>query len=243
MPVAEELRLTVLVRAPRRRRPRRACGVVNLAARPRRRPQPSRRRADQVVIKTITSSPSPRNTGPCARASSRCAARASCGSIDHSPRAPSPAREKRSPPWTLTLSFELLERRDAPSAWSTRITSGRHIKRYHGTIESLAEVLEGDAKLEEALIAVAESLLMVLPVKALPSAPSELLSVARDGRAGRGAAHALPDGDLRRAAGARSARHGDPGRPVRRGALRRRRRTLAARGGRVGARRGSTRTS
>jgi capsular exopolysaccharide synthesis family protein len=40
----------------------------------------------------------------------------------------------------------------------------------------LAEVLEGDAKLEEALIAVPDTRLMVLPVKALPSAPSELLS-------------------------------------------------------------------
>jgi capsular exopolysaccharide synthesis family protein len=40
----------------------------------------------------------------------------------------------------------------------------------------LVEVLEGDAKLDEALIAVPDTRLWVLPVKALPSAPSELLS-------------------------------------------------------------------
>jgi capsular exopolysaccharide synthesis family protein len=40
----------------------------------------------------------------------------------------------------------------------------------------LAEVLEGDAKLDEALIAVPDTRLMVLPVRALPTAPSELLA-------------------------------------------------------------------
>jgi capsular exopolysaccharide synthesis family protein len=40
----------------------------------------------------------------------------------------------------------------------------------------LVEVLEGDAKLDEALVAVAETRLMVLPVRALPPAPSELLA-------------------------------------------------------------------
>ncbi len=40
----------------------------------------------------------------------------------------------------------------------------------------LAEVLEGDAKLEEALVAVPDTRLMVLPVRALPTAPSELLA-------------------------------------------------------------------
>jgi capsular exopolysaccharide synthesis family protein len=44
------------------------------------------------------------------------------------------------------------------------------------SVVGLAEVLEGDAKLEEALIAVPNSRLMVLPVRALPTAPSELLS-------------------------------------------------------------------
>ncbi len=39
----------------------------------------------------------------------------------------------------------------------------------------LVEVLEGDAKLEEALVAVPDTRLMVLPVRALPTAPSELL--------------------------------------------------------------------
>jgi len=43
-------------------------------------------------------------------------------------------------------------------------------------IVGLAEVLEGDAKLEEALFAVPDTRLMVLPVKALPTAPAELLS-------------------------------------------------------------------
>ncbi len=40
----------------------------------------------------------------------------------------------------------------------------------------LAEVLEGDAKLDEALVAVPDTRLMVLPVRALPTAPSELLA-------------------------------------------------------------------
>jgi capsular exopolysaccharide synthesis family protein len=40
----------------------------------------------------------------------------------------------------------------------------------------LAEVLEGDAKLDEALVAVSDTRLMVLPVRALPTAPSELLA-------------------------------------------------------------------
>ena len=40
----------------------------------------------------------------------------------------------------------------------------------------LAEVLEGDAKLDEALISVPDTRLMVLPVRALPTAPSELLA-------------------------------------------------------------------
>jgi len=43
-------------------------------------------------------------------------------------------------------------------------------------VVGLAEVLEGDAKLEEALVQIPDSRLMVLPVKALPTAPSELLS-------------------------------------------------------------------
>ncbi len=40
----------------------------------------------------------------------------------------------------------------------------------------LAEVLEGDAKLDEALISVPDTRLMILPVRALPTAPSELLA-------------------------------------------------------------------
>jgi capsular exopolysaccharide synthesis family protein len=40
----------------------------------------------------------------------------------------------------------------------------------------LAEVLEGDAKIDEALVAVPDTRLMVLPVRALPTAPSELLA-------------------------------------------------------------------
>jgi capsular exopolysaccharide synthesis family protein len=39
----------------------------------------------------------------------------------------------------------------------------------------LVEVLEGDAKLDEALVAVPDTRLMVLPVRALPTAPAELL--------------------------------------------------------------------
>jgi capsular exopolysaccharide synthesis family protein len=39
----------------------------------------------------------------------------------------------------------------------------------------LVEVLEGDAKLDEALLAVPDTRLMVLPVRAMPTAPSELL--------------------------------------------------------------------
>jgi capsular exopolysaccharide synthesis family protein len=39
----------------------------------------------------------------------------------------------------------------------------------------LVEVLEGDAKLDEALVPVPDTRLMVLPVRALPTAPSELL--------------------------------------------------------------------
>jgi Mrp family chromosome partitioning ATPase len=37
-------------------------------------------------------------------------------------------------------------------------------------------VLEGDAKLDEALVAVPDTRLMVLPVRAMPTAPSELLA-------------------------------------------------------------------
>jgi len=40
----------------------------------------------------------------------------------------------------------------------------------------LVEVLEGDAKLDEALVAVPDTRLSVLPVRALPTAPSELLA-------------------------------------------------------------------
>lgn len=40
----------------------------------------------------------------------------------------------------------------------------------------IVEVLEGDAKLDEALVSVPDTRLMVLPVRALPTAPSELLA-------------------------------------------------------------------
>ncbi len=40
----------------------------------------------------------------------------------------------------------------------------------------LVEVLEGDAKLDDALVPVPDTRLMVLPVRALPTAPSELLA-------------------------------------------------------------------
>jgi capsular exopolysaccharide synthesis family protein len=46
-------------------------------------------------------------------------------------------------------------------------------------LAGLAELLEGDAKLEEALVQIPDTRLWVLPVRALPAQPSELLASTR----------------------------------------------------------------
>jgi receptor protein-tyrosine kinase/non-specific protein-tyrosine kinase len=76
----------------------------------------------------------------------------------------------------LALSFGL-ERENAVCLVDADLRTP-HVHKAFGTtgIVGLAELLEGDAKLDEALIAVPDTRLMVLPVKALPTAPSELLS-------------------------------------------------------------------
>jgi capsular exopolysaccharide synthesis family protein len=46
-------------------------------------------------------------------------------------------------------------------------------------VAGLAEVLEGDAKLEDALVRIPDTRLWVLPVRSLPAQPSELLGASR----------------------------------------------------------------
>ena len=75
----------------------------------------------------------------------------------------------------LALSFGL-ERENSVCLLDADLRTPRVQKAFPAGPVGLAEVLEGDAKLDEALVAVPETRLMVLPVKALPSAPSELLS-------------------------------------------------------------------
>ena len=86
-----------------------------------------------------------------------------------------PGEGKTTTAINLALSFGL-ERENSVCLLDADLRTPRVQKAFPAGPVGLAEVLEGDAKLEEALIAVPESRLMVLPVKALPSAPSELLS-------------------------------------------------------------------
>src|SRR5262249_28549496 len=77
----------------------------------------------------------------------------------------------------LALSFGL-ERENPVCLIDADLRTPRVHKAFphHTGLVGLAEVLEGDAKLEEALVPIPDSRLMVLSVKALPTAPSELLS-------------------------------------------------------------------
>ncbi|HTO53751.1 MAG TPA: CpsD/CapB family tyrosine-protein kinase [Myxococcota bacterium] len=76
----------------------------------------------------------------------------------------------------LALSFGA-ERENSVCLVDADLRTPRVHRAFAGTgVVGLAEVLEGDAKLEEALVLVPDSRLMVLPVKAMPTAPSELLS-------------------------------------------------------------------
>jgi len=86
-----------------------------------------------------------------------------------------PGEGKTTTAVNLALSFGL-ERENSICLIDADLRTPRVQKAFPPGAFGLAEVLEGDAKLEEALIAVPETRLMVLPVKALPSAPSELLS-------------------------------------------------------------------
>ena len=86
-----------------------------------------------------------------------------------------PGEGKTTTAINLALSFGL-ERENSVCLVDADLRTPRVQKAFPAGPVGLAEVLEGDAKLDEALIAVPESRLMVLPVKALPSAPSELLS-------------------------------------------------------------------
>jgi capsular exopolysaccharide synthesis family protein len=87
-----------------------------------------------------------------------------------------PGEGKTTTAVNLALSFGL-ERENTVCLVDADLRTPRVHKAFPGTgIVGLAEVLEGDAKLEEALVSVPNTRLMVLPVKALPTAPSELLS-------------------------------------------------------------------
>jgi capsular exopolysaccharide synthesis family protein len=87
-----------------------------------------------------------------------------------------PSEGKTTTAVNLALSFGA-ERENSVCLVDADLRTPRVHKSFAGTgIVGLAEVLEGDAKLEEALVPVPDSRLMVLPVKALPTAPSELLS-------------------------------------------------------------------
>jgi capsular exopolysaccharide synthesis family protein len=87
-----------------------------------------------------------------------------------------PSEGKTTTAVNLALSFGA-ERENSVCLVDADLRTPRVHRAFAGTgIVGLAEVLEGDAKLEEALVPVPDSRLMVLPVKALPTAPSELLS-------------------------------------------------------------------
>jgi succinoglycan biosynthesis transport protein ExoP len=86
-----------------------------------------------------------------------------------------PGEGKTTTAVNLALSFGL-ERENSVCLLDADLRTPRVQKAFPAGPVGLAEVLEGDAKLEEALVAVPDTRLMVLPVKALPSAPSELLS-------------------------------------------------------------------
>jgi len=87
-----------------------------------------------------------------------------------------PSEGKTTTAVNLALSFGL-ERETTTCLVDADLRTPRVHKAFgNAGLVGLAEVLEGDAKLEEALIPVPNTRLMVLPVKALPTAPSELLS-------------------------------------------------------------------
>jgi len=86
-----------------------------------------------------------------------------------------PGEGKTTTAVNLALSFGL-ERENSVCLVDADLRTPRVQNAFPAGPVGLAEVLEGDAKLEEALVAVPDTRLMVLPVKALPSAPSELLS-------------------------------------------------------------------
>jgi capsular exopolysaccharide synthesis family protein len=86
-----------------------------------------------------------------------------------------PSEGKTTTAVNLALSFGA-ERENSVCLVDADLRTPRVHRAFGGGIVGLAEVLEGDAKLEEALVPVADSRLMVLPVKAMPTAPSELLS-------------------------------------------------------------------
>ena len=86
-----------------------------------------------------------------------------------------PGEGKTTTAVNLALSFGL-EREQATCLVDADLRTPQVHRAFPPSLVGLAEVLEGDAKLEEALIAVPNTRLMVLPVKAMPTAPSELLS-------------------------------------------------------------------
>jgi capsular exopolysaccharide synthesis family protein len=83
-----------------------------------------------------------------------------------------PGEGKTTTAVNLALSFGL-ERENPICLVDADLRTPNVQKAFPAGPVGLAEVLEGDAKLEEALIAVPDTRLMVLPVKALPSAPSD----------------------------------------------------------------------
>jgi capsular exopolysaccharide synthesis family protein len=87
-----------------------------------------------------------------------------------------PSEGKTTTAVNLGLSFGL-ERESTVCLVDADLRTPRVHKAFAGTrAVGLAEVLEGDAKLADALVPVPDTRLMVLPVKALPTSPSELLS-------------------------------------------------------------------
>jgi capsular exopolysaccharide synthesis family protein len=86
-----------------------------------------------------------------------------------------PSEGKTTTAVNLALSFGA-ERENSVCLVDADLRTPRIHKAFGGGVVGLAEVLEGDAKLEEALVPVSDSRLMVLPVRAMPTAPSELLS-------------------------------------------------------------------
>jgi capsular exopolysaccharide synthesis family protein len=87
-----------------------------------------------------------------------------------------PGEGKTTTAANLALGFGL-EREGLTCLVDADLRTPRVHKVFRGAGQfGLAEVLEGDAKLDEALVAVPDTRLMVLPVRALPTAPSELLA-------------------------------------------------------------------